>query len=88
MRLPIQVQGIIFKKISGRLHYLLLKRTLERDGFWQPVTRGLEEEETKVEALERVDCRLLYAFLLLSKDEDENDFHSLDSADGVYSKTG
>jgi 8-oxo-dGTP pyrophosphatase MutT (NUDIX family) len=53
MRLSIQVQAIIFKKISGRLHYLLLKRTSEREGFWQPVTGGLEEGETKVEALER-----------------------------------
>jgi len=53
MRLPIQVQAILFKKISGRLHYLLLKRTLEKEGFWQPVTGGLEEGETKVEALER-----------------------------------
>ena len=53
MRLPIQVQAILFKKISGRLHYLLLKRTLEKGGFWQPVTGGLEEGETKVEALER-----------------------------------
>jgi dATP pyrophosphohydrolase len=53
MRLPIQVQAIIFKKTSGRLHYLLLKRTPEREGFWQPVTGGLEEGETRVEALER-----------------------------------
>jgi len=53
MRLPIQVQAIVFKRISGRLHYLLLKRTVEREGFWQPVTGGLEEGETVVEALER-----------------------------------
>jgi dATP pyrophosphohydrolase len=54
MRLPIQVQAIVFKKISRRLHYLLLKRTPEREGFWQPVTGGLEEGETVIEALERV----------------------------------
>ena len=53
MRLPIQVQAIIFKKISGRLHYLLLKTIPRRGEFWQPVTGGLEEGETKVEALER-----------------------------------
>ncbi len=53
MRLPIQVQAILFKKISGRLHYLLLKRTPEKEGFWQPVTGGLEEGETRVEAFER-----------------------------------
>jgi len=53
MRLPIQVQAIMFKKISGRLHYLLLKTIPRRGEFWQPVTGGLEEGETKVEALER-----------------------------------
>jgi dATP pyrophosphohydrolase len=53
VRLPIQVQGILFRKISGEIQYLLLKRTLEREGFWQPVTGGLEEGETRVEALER-----------------------------------
>ena len=53
MRLPIQVQAIVFERISGRLHYLLLKRTPERSGFWQPVTGGLKEGETVIEALER-----------------------------------
>jgi dATP pyrophosphohydrolase len=53
MRLPIQVQAIAFKRTNGIFHYLLLKRTPERDGFWQPVTGGLEEDETVVEALER-----------------------------------
>jgi len=53
MRLPIQVQGILFRKISGDIQYLLLKRTQEKEGFWQPVTGGLEEGETKVEALKR-----------------------------------
>ena len=53
MRLPIQVQGILFRKINGEIQYLLLKRISEREGFWQPVTGGLEEGETKVEALER-----------------------------------
>jgi dATP pyrophosphohydrolase len=53
MRLPIQVQAILFKNIGGKLHYLLLKRTSEREGFWQPVTGGLEEGEIRVEALER-----------------------------------
>jgi dATP pyrophosphohydrolase len=53
MRLPIQVQGILFRKINGKMQYLLLKRTPERGGFWQPVTGGLEEGETKIEALKR-----------------------------------
>jgi len=53
MRLPIQVQAILFKRINGIFCYLLLKRTPEREGFWQPVTGGLEEGETIFEALER-----------------------------------
>jgi len=51
MRLPIQVQGILFRKINGKIQYLLLKRIEE--GFWQPVTGGIEEGETKIEALKR-----------------------------------
>lgn len=51
MRLPIQVQGIVFRKISGKIQYLLLKRI--REGFWQPVTGGIEEGETKTVALKR-----------------------------------
>lgn len=53
MRLPIQVQGILFRKINGEVQYLLLKRIPDREGFWQPVTGGLEEGETRAEALER-----------------------------------
>jgi 8-oxo-dGTP pyrophosphatase MutT (NUDIX family) len=53
MRLPVQVQGILFRKIGKGIEYLLLKTTPEREDFWQPVTGGLEEGETKVEALKR-----------------------------------
>lgn len=53
MRLPIQVQGILFRRINREIQYLLLKRTPKKEGFWQPVTGGLEEGETKVEALKR-----------------------------------
>ena len=57
MRLPIQVQAILFRKINGRTQYLLLKRIpvtggLE-EGFWQPVTGGIEEGEKRTEALKR-----------------------------------
>ena len=51
MRLPIQVQGILFRKINGKIQYLLLKRI--KEGFWQPVTGGIEEGETKIGALKR-----------------------------------
>jgi 8-oxo-dGTP pyrophosphatase MutT (NUDIX family) len=53
MRLPVQVQGILFRETDRRIEYLLLKTTPEREDFWQPVTGGLEEGETKVEALKR-----------------------------------
>lgn len=53
MRLPIQVEAILFKRSNGKIEYLLLKRIAERGGFWQPITGGLEEGETKTEALKR-----------------------------------
>lgn len=53
MRLPIQIEAIIFRKNGRTTEYLLLKRTPERNGFWQPVTGGVEEGETRAEALRR-----------------------------------
>lgn len=53
MQLPIQVEAIIFRRNSNRIEYLLLKRLPERNGFWQPVTGGVEEGETLTEALRR-----------------------------------
>jgi 8-oxo-dGTP pyrophosphatase MutT (NUDIX family) len=53
MRLPIQVEAIIFRRTESVIEYLLLKRLPERNGFWQPVTGGVEEGETREEALRR-----------------------------------
>ena len=53
MRLPIQVQAILFKRSNEKIQYLVMKRTPEKEGFWQPITGGLEERETRVEALRR-----------------------------------
>ena len=53
MRLPIQVEAIIFRRSGSVIEYLLLKRLPERNGFWQPVTGGMEEGETREEALYR-----------------------------------
>jgi len=53
MRLPLQVEAIIFRKNGNKTEYLLLKRVPEKNGFWQPVTGGLEEGETRTEALFR-----------------------------------
>jgi 8-oxo-dGTP pyrophosphatase MutT (NUDIX family) len=53
VRLPVQVQGILFRKINRGIEYLLLKTTPEREDFWQPVTGGVEEGENNIEALKR-----------------------------------
>jgi len=53
MRLPIQIEAILFNRTNGKIQYLLLKRISRRGGFWQPITGGLEEGETKIEALRR-----------------------------------
>lgn len=53
MRLPIEVEAIIFRRNDRRIEYLLLKRLPQKNGFWQPVTGGVEEGETLEEALRR-----------------------------------
>ncbi len=53
MRLPIQIEGIVFRKKDNQTEYLLLKRTSSRGGFWQPITGGLKEGETLIESLKR-----------------------------------
>jgi 8-oxo-dGTP pyrophosphatase MutT (NUDIX family) len=53
MRLPIEVEAIIFRRNDKRIEYLLLKRLPQKNGFWQPVTGGVEEGETREEALHR-----------------------------------
>jgi 8-oxo-dGTP pyrophosphatase MutT (NUDIX family) len=53
MRLPIQIEAILFKRSYGKIQYLLLKTVPRRGGFWQPITGGLEEGETKIETLKQ-----------------------------------
>jgi 8-oxo-dGTP pyrophosphatase MutT (NUDIX family) len=53
MRLPIQVEAIIFRRKNSTIEYLLLKRLPGRNGFWQPITGGVEEGETQEETLRR-----------------------------------
>ena len=53
MRLPIQIQAILFRKLNRETQYLLLKRASSTGGFWQSVTGGIEEGETKIQALKR-----------------------------------
>jgi dATP pyrophosphohydrolase len=53
MRLPIQIQAILYREVDEELQFLLLRRAPDRDGFWQPVTGGQEEGESRAEALRR-----------------------------------
>ena len=54
MRLPIQVEGIVFRRTDNGIEYLLLKRTPERGDFWQAVTGGYEDTDPSLkEALLR-----------------------------------
>lgn len=53
MRLPIEVEAIIFRRNDKGIECLLLKRLPQKNGFWQPVTGGVEEGETLEEALRR-----------------------------------
>ena len=39
--------------MNAQIEYLLVKRTLKRGGFWQPVTGGVEEGETLIKCLKR-----------------------------------
>lgn len=45
MRLPIQLECIIYRKSSSGYKFLLLKRLPEKGGFWQFVTGGLEDTD-------------------------------------------
>jgi dihydroneopterin triphosphate diphosphatase len=47
------IEAIIFRKENNDYEFLLLKRTVERGGFWQPITGGIEENETKLNAVKR-----------------------------------
>jgi len=48
-----QVEVFCFRQRKNGVQYLLLKRVLERGGFWQPITGGNEERETLTETVIR-----------------------------------
>lgn len=50
MRLPVQVQCIVFRNTAKGYEFLLLKRTAARGGFWQPVTGGVEDTDADLSA--------------------------------------
>ena len=53
MRTNNQSEAIVFKKVNSSVFFLILKRSLKRGGFWQPITGGVEEGETFNEAVLR-----------------------------------
>ena len=48
-----QVEIIVFKVVHNEILFLLLKRNPQKGGFWQPVTGGVEDEESLLQAVNR-----------------------------------
>lgn len=53
MRELTQIEAIPYRIKRGSIEYLVLKRTEEKGGFWQPVTGGVKEGETIEQARDR-----------------------------------
>lgn len=53
MKLPLQVDVIVFHKFNDGYKYLMMQRTDDRGGFWQPVTGGVEDGEKIIDAVYR-----------------------------------
>lgn len=51
--LPIKVELIVFAHVENTLRFLLLKRSPEEGGFWQPVTGTLEMNESLRQCMRR-----------------------------------
>jgi dATP pyrophosphohydrolase len=52
MRLPLEVQAVIFR-LKPTLEFLILHRVPEKGGFWQNLSGGVEEGESLLNALKR-----------------------------------
>ncbi|MBS4189779.1 NUDIX domain-containing protein [Bacillus sp. FJAT-49705] len=48
----VNIQAFIYTS-NQRTTFLLLKRTLEKGGFWQPVSGGIEKDEQPTHAVKR-----------------------------------
>lgn len=48
-----QINCIVFKPEGSGYRFLVLKRTQEGGGFWQPITGGVKEGEDQLTALKR-----------------------------------
>lgn len=56
-----QVQVIPFRVLHGTWNVLMLLRNEAKGGFWQPVTGGVEPQETPMQAAKRELCEELSA---------------------------
>lgn len=53
MQLPIKIEGIMYAIKDGAFSFLIIKRSPEDGGFWQPLTETMEEGETILGSLRR-----------------------------------
>lgn len=54
MRTEKQIEVFFYKRLpDGKCSFLLMRRSPERGGFWQPLTGGVEHGETLEEAIGR-----------------------------------
>jgi dihydroneopterin triphosphate diphosphatase len=51
--LPIKLEGILFTLVDKQIKFLLLKRSPEDGGFWQPLTGTLDSDESLISCLKR-----------------------------------
>lgn len=48
-----KTQGVIYSTDSGKLEFLILHRSPEEGGYWQPLTGTVEKNETELDCLKR-----------------------------------
>lgn len=48
-----QINCIVFKPEEIGYKFLVMKRSEDRGGFWQPITGGVKEGENQIAALKR-----------------------------------
>ncbi|MFP4401555.1 MAG: NUDIX hydrolase [Candidatus Woesearchaeota archaeon] len=48
MKRTTQLECIVYRRNNNKIEYLILKRTPEKGGFWQPVCGGLEKDDSSL----------------------------------------
>ncbi|MEH7121855.1 hypothetical protein V7127_01270 [Bacillus sp. JJ1773] len=67
----VNIQAFIYTR-TPRTTFLLLKRTLEKSGFWQPVSGGLEKDEQPTLFCKKERAYFYYRAILWSNAIKEN----------------